>query len=118
MSPTVVKNSMINNLKLYLFPGLISIISMMIWRDITELRLDVKQLLAESSSNKVKVENLQTQVNQLNQAVFKMPKVVADRSIPRDNKIPTDSISDHLYAIITRNDYLYDVKKYIPYKTN
>jgi len=89
---------------------------MMIWRDVNELRSDVKQLLAESNSNKAKVENLEKQVTQLNQAVFKMPRT-ASNTPPDDNQPVTDN--NNIYAVLNnKEEYYIENKKYIPYKTN
>lgn len=85
----------------------------MIWRDVSELRSDVKQLLAESASNKAKVERLEKQVDQLNQAVFKMPRTAGNNPEPRDDN---NSNVLRTYAVLTKDDYLY-IQKYLPYKT-
>lgn len=107
-----VKNSsVVNNIKVWAFPSLVTILAMMIWRDVNELRSDVKQLLAESSSNKAKVENLERQVQQLNQAVFKIPKPIG--SIPKDSGNQRVST---VYAVLNRDEYIIK-KKFVPYKT-
>jgi hypothetical protein len=107
------KSSVINTVKAYLFPSLVSILAMMIWRDVNELRSDVKLLLAESNSNRVKVENLEKQVQQLNQAVFKMPRPIS--SLPKNNG--NQRFSD-VYACLNKEEHLYIVKKKeLPYKT-
>lgn len=109
--PTVPKSGFSNALKLYLFPSLVSILAMMIWRDVTELRADVKQLLAESNFNKSKVQYLEKEVAQLNQAVFKIPKTTS--GFPQ----PTDYQADMpVYAILNKDMYTYKNKN-IPYKT-
>lgn len=87
---------------------------MMIWRDVSELRSDVKQLLAESASNKAKVERLERQVDQLNQAVFKMPRTASNLPEP-GNKKNSDVLP--IYAVINKDEYPYVIKKYLPYKT-
>jgi len=109
----VSRNSTINTVKLYFFPSLVTILAMMIWRDVSELRSDVKQLLAESSSNKAKVENLERQVQQLNQAVFKMPKTAGNFPETPDNHIDINQT----YAILNKDEHEI-IKKYTPYKTN
>ena len=107
------KNSVLNTVKAYIFPSLVSILAMMIWRDVNELRADVKQLLAESNANKVKVENLEKQVQQLNQAVFRIPKPISSVPKSTDNQRFT-----HAYACLNKEEYTYVTKKKeIPYKT-
>lgn len=109
------KNSIANAIKIYFFPSIVTVLAMMIWRDVTELRSDVKQLLAESNSNKAKVENLERQVQQLNQAVFKMPRTAGNFPEPADNE--RDGFRS--YAILNKDEHTYAyVKKQIPNKTN
>ena len=108
------KSSIISSFKLYIFPSLVTLLAMMIWRDVNELRSDVKQLLSESSSNKAKVENLEKQVAQLNQAVFKMPKPISKAPDDHNNQ----SVVNTVYAILNKDQYYIANKKYIPYKTN
>jgi hypothetical protein len=105
-------SSTLSTLKLYLFPSLVTILAMMIWRDVTELRSDVKQLLAESSANKAKVERLEKQVDQLNQSVFKMPRTAGNNPEPNDKQ----DFNTPMYAILNKEEYAVD-KKYLPYKT-
>jgi hypothetical protein len=114
MSISTPKSSVINTLKLYIFPSIVTLLAMMIWRDVNELRSDVKQLLAESNSNKAKVERLERQVDQLNQAVFKMPRTAGNIPEPSDNQRDISPI----YAILNKEDHHPYIKKYIPYKTN
>lgn len=115
MSTPAPKTSVVSTLKLYIFPSLVTILAMMIWRDVNELRSDVKILLAESNSNKAKVDNLEKQVAQLNQAVFKIPKPIS--SIPQ--KPSNQRVINTVYAVLNKDEYYsYDVKKFVPYKTN
>lgn len=103
------KHNIGNAIKVYIFPSLLSILAMLIWRDVSELRSDVKQLLAESASNKIKVEILEKQVQQLNQAVFKMPRTAGNIPQPNDNKY-----TSQVYAVLNKDEYSYSIKKYIP----
>lgn len=47
---------------------------MLIWRDLTELRHDVKNLLYQQSANEVKIENLQKEVDMLRAEYFNSRK--------------------------------------------
>ena len=42
-----------------LFPAAMAVICVMIWKDISELKSDVKMLLAQSNVDKTKIENLE-----------------------------------------------------------
>jgi hypothetical protein len=94
------EHPIISKLKAYLFPSLVSFLALMIWRDISEMRADVKMLLAQSNIDKTKIENLEKDVRQLEQAVFHK-KVVANVHYPWFMK---------LYF---KPEEQYDVKKYL-----
>jgi len=71
-------NVAVNAIKVYIFPTLVTILSMMIWRDISEMRADVKMLLAQSNVDKTKIEQLERTVKSLEMTVFdKKPKANA-----------------------------------------
>jgi hypothetical protein len=71
MSNLPQKNSVANSIKLYLFPALVTVISMLIWRDISELRADIKALLAQSNIDKTRIDNLINDVKALENSVFR-----------------------------------------------
>lgn len=95
------KNSVGNALKLYIFPVLVTILATLIWRDVSELRSDVKSLLAQSSVDKTKIENLEKDVKALEQAVFNKRVVAA-----------TDLIVNH--DRFFKHEDVFDITKYIP----
>lgn len=99
MSVPTPKNSMANTLKIYVFPALVTILATLIWRDVTEMRTDVKMLLAQSNVDKTKIETLEKDVKSLEQAVF--------------NKRPITSIS-YRHDQYFKPEEIFDVKKYIP----
>jgi hypothetical protein len=70
MNNSAPKGSMVTTIKLYIFPALVTVISMLIWRDISELRSDVKALLAQSNIDKTRIDNLTNDVRMLEEAVF------------------------------------------------
>jgi hypothetical protein len=75
MCPAPVKNStVLDKFKLWLFPALVSILATVIYREVLEIRSDVKQLLAQSNVDKTKIELLEQQVKTLNTAVFMQGK--------------------------------------------
>jgi len=67
------KNSIANSIKVYFFPSLVTMLAMLIWRDVSELRSDVKSLLAQSNVDKTEIINLKKDVDILNRQVFKTP---------------------------------------------
>jgi hypothetical protein len=52
----------IEQLKVYLFPTVISIMSIMIWHDVSEMKSDIKQLIVQSNVDKTRIDNLERQV--------------------------------------------------------
>ncbi len=48
--------------KIWVFPSLVSILAMMIWNDVNEIKADVKQLMAQSNIDKTRIDNLERQV--------------------------------------------------------
>lgn len=55
-------NSSISAFKLWIFPSLVSIISLLIWNDVNEIKADVKALMAQSNIDKTRIDNLERQV--------------------------------------------------------
>ena len=48
--------------KVWVFPSLVSILAMMIWNDVNEIKADVKQLMTQSSIDMTRIDNLERQV--------------------------------------------------------
>ena len=46
-------------LKIWLFPSLVTILGTLIWRDIAEMKSDIKELLAQSNIDKTRIDNLE-----------------------------------------------------------
>ena len=51
--------STIDKIKAHAFPTVLSILWMLLYRDITEMKSDIKMLLQQSSIDKTKIENLE-----------------------------------------------------------
>ena len=49
----------IQNFKVWIFPSLVSILAMMIWNDVNEIKSDVKSLMAQSNIDKTRIDNLE-----------------------------------------------------------
>ncbi len=94
------KNSMANTIKIYLFPALVTILATLIWRDVTEMRSDIKALLAQSNIDKTDIQNLKRDVDKLEQAVFHK-KTIAQNSLP------------WYMNVYFKPEEEYDVKKYL-----
>ena len=96
-----VKSSMSNTLKIYVFPALVTILATLIWRDVTEMRTDVKMLLAQSNIDKTKIEQLEKDVRSLEQSVY-------------NKKIAVATFVTPIYDKYFKHEDVFDIKKYIP----
>jgi hypothetical protein len=67
---TTSENLLINKVKVWLFPSLITVLGWFLVTSITEMKSDIKILLTQSSSDKATIEALTKQVDMLNQKVF------------------------------------------------
>ena len=110
MSIPTSKSSVSNTLKIYVFPALVTILATLIWRDVTEMRTDIKALLAQSNIDKTDIQNLKRDVQILDMAVFNK-KIVASNELPDDKDKPLDLIADIRYY---KPEESFDINKYIP----
>jgi hypothetical protein len=101
MNNSAPKGSMVNTIKLYIFPALVTVISMLIWRDISELRADVKALLAQSNIDKTRIDNLTNDVRMLEEAVFN-----------KKNRAHS-SVYNYQHDPYFKPEEEYDIKKYL-----
>jgi hypothetical protein len=53
------ENSSIQSIKAWIFPTLLSVLAMMIWNDVNEIKADVKALMAQSNIDKTRIDNLE-----------------------------------------------------------
>lgn len=96
-------NDVINKVKIWLFPSIISICTALIMRDLSELKSDVKQLLAQSNIDKTKIDNLESDVKALEQVVF-------FKKVSMNWHLPTRT------PMVFKHEEEFDVKKYLPKK--
>ena len=48
-----------NAFKVWIFPSLASAMALLIWNDVSEIKSDVKQLMAQSNVDKTRIDNLE-----------------------------------------------------------
>ena len=99
------KNSIGNSIKLYFFPSLVTILAMLIWRDVSELRSDVKALLAQSNVDKTEILNLKKDVQMIQSQLFKQTAM-------------SDAV-DNNSLVAYRDKYfkheeIFDINEYLP----
>lgn len=49
----------VDKVKVWVFPTLVTIIGMMLWQEMKEIKSDVKALLAQSNIDKTRIDNLE-----------------------------------------------------------
>lgn len=78
----------INTLKSYITPILISILGVMIWSQLSELRNDVKKLLAYQAANDVKVSMLEKEIDILREKYDTQIRYTSEQIILPRREIP------------------------------
>jgi hypothetical protein len=56
------ENPSISSVKAWIFPTLVSLVSLLIWNDVNEIKADVKSLMAQSNIDKTRIDNLERQL--------------------------------------------------------
>ena len=56
------ENPAIVAFKTWVFPGLVSLMGMMIWNGVNEIKADIKALMAQSNIDKTRIDNLEREV--------------------------------------------------------
>jgi len=82
-------NPSITTFKVWIFPTLVSLVSLLIWNDVNEIKSDVKLLMAQSNVDKTRIDNIERQL-------FKTSNTIPSRSIPRKEEEIT-------YAVLVDN---------------
>ena len=59
---TMRENPSVQAFKIWIFPSLVSLLGLVIWSDVKEVKADVKALMAQSNIDKTKIENLERQI--------------------------------------------------------
>ena len=85
------ENSSIQAFKVWIFPSLVSIVSLLIWNDVNEIKADVKALMAQSNIDKTRIDNLE--------------RVVYKTAASFPTKIPVTPIVFRNMAILPNNKF-------------
>jgi len=95
----------VSALKVWLFPAVVTVLSTIIWRDVTELKSDVKELLAQSNIDKTRIDALEKQIQLMNQ-MFISPK----QSSPTDRPISQTNLYGNSEFILSNEKRKYGRK--------
>lgn len=53
------ENPTLKSIKLWIFPSLVSLVTLLIWSDVNEIKGDLKVLMAQSNIDKTRIDNLE-----------------------------------------------------------
>jgi hypothetical protein len=84
----------LKSIKVWIFPSLVSLVSLLIWSDVNEIKSDVKMLMAQSNIDKTRIDNLE-------RVVFK-----TTTSFPLSGLPVKESSLTSYYAILPNKDLL------------
>ena len=73
------ENPSVAAFKVWIFPSLVSLVSLLIWNDVNEIKADVKLLMAQSNIDKTRIDNLERQLYKTSSAPFAPKKEVPER---------------------------------------
>jgi len=94
--PMTKTNPAIEAFKIWVFPSLVSILAMMIWNDVNEIKADVKQLMAQSNIDKTRIDNLERQLYKTASYPAPIPPVptvkVMVATLPNELKIKNEKV--------------------------
>lgn len=94
------KEEVISILKEWASPVLIAIVGMLLWRDVTEMRADIKLLLTQQSADRVKIEQLEKDVDMLKEVILRS----SERSSYPQSSLPADPDNWGRSPIILQRD--------------
>ena len=80
--PTI---NIIDKIKIWASPAILSILGMVIWSDLQEMKHDVKRLLEVSSSQQARIESLERDIALIKGTYFKK---ATNEPIKEDNPLP------------------------------
>lgn len=84
------ENPSIAAFKVWVFPSLVSLVSLLIWNDVNEIKADVKLLMAQSNIDKTRIDNIERQIYKSSTST---PVKPINENQPKANQ----------YAILTNN---------------
>jgi len=87
------ENPAIVAFKVWIFPSLVSLLGLLIWHDVNEVKADVKALMAQSNIDKTRIDNLERLVFKATTsapvAPIEEPIITNRYAIVPDNKLKT-----------------------------
>lgn len=84
------ENPTLKSIKLWIFPTLASLVGLLIWSDVNEIKGDVKALMAQSNIDKTRIDNLERVVYKTaasSPTIPSIPLVFKDVAVLPNNKL-------------------------------
>ena len=85
------ENPNLKSIKVWIFPSLVSLVALLIWSDVNEIKGDVKALMAQSNIDKTRIDNLERVVYKTSASfptsVPITPAVFKDLAVLSNNKL-------------------------------
>ena len=97
------KREVLDFVREWVTPILITIVGVFIWRDISELRSDVKQLLSQQAVDKTQIQQIQYDIVKLKECVYKN---AFNTSIPIKNEEKTEDDNHNEVGLKEDNDFI------------
>jgi hypothetical protein len=98
------REQVISILKEWASPVLIGLVGMLLWRDVTEMRADVKLLLTQQSADRVKIQQLEDDVKLLKTYVLTPLKSTPAQTPPPNETEQRSSpiLKDEEYELVPK----------------
>jgi len=93
--------SVIDKLKIWASPAILSVLGMMIWSDITEMKKDIKRLLEVSSAQEAKIQSLERDLSLIKGNYFRS---ASNKTEDPKKKLP-------FFMPFAKHEEIYDVEK-------
>lgn len=91
-------SSAVDKVKVWIFPTLVSVIGMLLYQEIKEIKSDVKALLAQSNIDKTRIDNLE-------RYIFSQPtKEVGQRPLDKEPPLPIKLIMQE-FVLPSKNEF-------------
>lgn len=87
-----------SKVKSWLFPSLVTVLAALIWKDVSELKDDVKSLLAQSNIDKTRIDNIEREI--YNKKIVYVD--FQEKSSNKDNKDENPVYNKEIAIIETR----------------
>lgn len=115
------KTSISDVIKLIIFPGLVTLLSVLIWRGVVRIQDDIQVLLADNSTQKQQINTLEKEVNSLNKTVYHMT-FISEKDPLKNNiakleqkKLYKSTILAMIFNLVGTKEEIYTIADHIKF---